>query len=607
MILGSPPGLLALLAVPAIIVLYLLKQKHTEQVISSLYLWNHALRDLEASTPWQRLRKNILMFLQIAAAVLLALILAQPFLPAADANRGSVLLVIDRSLSMQATDAEPSRFEAARRDAAETAASFRPGTKFTVIASGRTADILLNMTDDKNRVVREIKNLQATDAADDAEGTAQLVYSLLRKDPDMQAYWFGDRTNPLPQERVKYYSYDRGGVNYAVVGLTRRTLEESKRITALSRIANYSSADAELDVSLYADGQLFDARRVKVDAEGSKSVYWDGIPESAVLLECRIDTRDALEKDNSISEAVYSGQTRKVLLVTQQNIFLEKALALLPDLEVYKTSPEDAGELKDYDLYIFDGTLPEKLPEDGHLMIFAPPENKYFAASGQAEYPSVRPAKHELFDGLGREMSFDAVRTDLYLTPEGGDPLLETDLGAAAFEGHIGKSRAMVFGFDLHETNLPVQTFFPVLVARAVEELIPGNMQELAAVYAGDSIRLPVDPEAGEVSVITPDGVRIPVAPPFPAPAFDRTNITGIYTLEQKSGSGTKQYRFSVNAPSEKEFTAAGPAGELPRQDAASDRTRETAEGLDLKMPLLWLLLAILVIEWRVYTYGYTV
>jgi Ca-activated chloride channel family protein len=606
LILGSPPGLLALLAVPAIILLYLLKQKHTDYQISSLYLWNHALRDLEANAPWQRLKKNLLMLLQILAVVLLALILAGPVIRTGNGHSGSVLLVIDCSLSMQSGDMKPSRFEAAIRDAAETAASFQAGTEFTVIASGRTADIVLNRVNDKNRALREIKNMQVTDAADDSEGTARLVYSLLRKDPDMQVYWFGDGVNPLPQEKVKYYSYDRNGANYAVTGLTRRKLENGGEIRALSRIANYSPEEAELDVSLYADGSLLDARRVTVGAEGSESVYWDGIPESAVLLECRIDTSDMLERDNSISETVYSGETRKVLLVTERNIFLEKALALLPGLEVYKTAPEDAGELKGYDLYIFDGMMPEVLPGDGHLMIFDPPANKYFAAAGQSDYPAIRPSKHALFDGLGGETSFDAVKTALYLTPEGGDPLLETDGGTAAFEGYIGKSRAMVFGFDLHETNLPVQPFFPVLVARALEELIPGNMQELPAVYAGDPITLPLDPEAEEVSVITPDGVRIPIAPPFPAPAFDRTMKAGIYTLEQKYGSGTGQSLFCVNAPSEREFTAAGPTG-VPQQSADMEKSRELPAGMDLKMPLLWLLLAILVIEWRVYTHGHTV
>jgi Aerotolerance regulator N-terminal. len=79
LILHFPWGLLALLAVPVIILLYLLKQKHEEYIMSSLYLWQTALQDAEANTPWQKLKRNILMLLQIAAVILLALTLSGAF------------------------------------------------------------------------------------------------------------------------------------------------------------------------------------------------------------------------------------------------------------------------------------------------------------------------------------------------------------------------------------------------------------------------------------------------------------------------------------------------------------------------------------------------
>ena len=65
-------GLLALLAVPIILLMYLLKQKYKEKQVPSLYLWEKVLTQTKAQEPWQKLRKNLLMFLQIAAALLLA-------------------------------------------------------------------------------------------------------------------------------------------------------------------------------------------------------------------------------------------------------------------------------------------------------------------------------------------------------------------------------------------------------------------------------------------------------------------------------------------------------------------------------------------------------
>lgn len=599
----SPWGLLALLAVPLIIVLYLLKQRHTDYTISSLYLWQNAVQDLEANAPWQKLRKNILMFLQILAVILLALILAEPFIQTGEDRKGAVMLVMDCSLSMQSADMKPSRFEAAKKDAGEWVEACEPGTSFSIIASGRTPYIVQHLVSDKNKVLQEIRNLQVTDAAADMEGTTELVDSLLRQNPGMQVHWFGDGTNPLPLEQVKYHTYNRDGNNYAITMLTQRKLQNRQGMTALSRIANYSRQDTELDVSLYADGRLFDARRIKVDAGGSESLYWQGIPEAVSQLECRIDTEDSLEKDNCAGETVYSNKTRKVLLVTGKNIFLEKVLTLLPNLELYRTTMEDIRELKGYDLYIFDGAIPGQLPEDGHCILFSPPANKYFSLAGQSEYPSIQPSQHELFNSLRQDMSFNAMKTDLYRLPEWGNPLMETAQGVAAFEGPMGRNRVMVFGFDLHETNLPVQPFFPILMTRAVEALIPGDMQELSSVYAGDSIELPIDPEAREVSVITPDGGKIRIAPPFPAAAFEETTKIGTYTLEQQLENETVQYRFYINAPSEKEFALSGQT--IPaQQDRDRSESRKAPGGRNLKMLLLWLLLAILIVEWWFYTNG---
>ena len=56
-------GGLALLAVPIILLMYLLKQKYKEKQVPSLYLWEKVLTQTKAQEPWQKLRKNLLMFL----------------------------------------------------------------------------------------------------------------------------------------------------------------------------------------------------------------------------------------------------------------------------------------------------------------------------------------------------------------------------------------------------------------------------------------------------------------------------------------------------------------------------------------------------------------
>ncbi|MFH0963196.1 MAG: BatA domain-containing protein, partial [Planctomycetota bacterium] len=66
------PALLGLLALlPIVLLFYFLKLKRQEKPISSTYLWKKAIQDLRVNSPLQKLRKNLLLWLQLALLALL--------------------------------------------------------------------------------------------------------------------------------------------------------------------------------------------------------------------------------------------------------------------------------------------------------------------------------------------------------------------------------------------------------------------------------------------------------------------------------------------------------------------------------------------------------
>ncbi|MFC1736811.1 BatA domain-containing protein, partial [Candidatus Hydrogenedentota bacterium] len=65
--------------IPIVVLLYLLKLRRTQVIISSTMLWIKSLDDLTANAPFQRLRKNLLLFLQILILLLVVTGLARPF------------------------------------------------------------------------------------------------------------------------------------------------------------------------------------------------------------------------------------------------------------------------------------------------------------------------------------------------------------------------------------------------------------------------------------------------------------------------------------------------------------------------------------------------
>src|SRR5690348_11679835 len=103
--------------IPIVVVFYLLKRKRVVKLVSSTLLWQRFLSDTQASAPFQKLRKNWLLILQILLLLFAVLALSRPFLPTKAKPAQLRVIILDASASMQATDEKPNRFEKARAEA----------------------------------------------------------------------------------------------------------------------------------------------------------------------------------------------------------------------------------------------------------------------------------------------------------------------------------------------------------------------------------------------------------------------------------------------------------------------------------------------------------
>ena len=150
----NPLGFLALLGIPVIILLYLLKQKYKEQEVSSLFLWKKAQMQSLAQEPWQKLKKNILMFLQLLAVALLAISLSNPYVMGGMQTSHTVF-GLDCSLSMQAKDGEngKSRLEQAKQEIKNKIEQSPDDAVFSIVLLQDNPTIVLsNATDKKNNI-----------------------------------------------------------------------------------------------------------------------------------------------------------------------------------------------------------------------------------------------------------------------------------------------------------------------------------------------------------------------------------------------------------------------------------------------------------------------
>lgn len=104
---------------PAIVALYFLKLRRRPIEVPSTYLWRKSIEDLHVNALWQRLRRNILLWLQLAVVALSVLALARPAWQGMRLSGDRFIFLVDNSASMQATDLGRSRLEEAKRRAGE--------------------------------------------------------------------------------------------------------------------------------------------------------------------------------------------------------------------------------------------------------------------------------------------------------------------------------------------------------------------------------------------------------------------------------------------------------------------------------------------------------
>src|SRR5438552_6115013 len=97
------------------------------------------MAEIEAKAPCQRVRRSLLLLLQLLLVAILALLAARPFLERPAGLAGDVVLVLDTSASMAATDISPNRLEAAKTAALDALRDLPTGGKVSVITADRSA------------------------------------------------------------------------------------------------------------------------------------------------------------------------------------------------------------------------------------------------------------------------------------------------------------------------------------------------------------------------------------------------------------------------------------------------------------------------------------
>ncbi|MCC7084145.1 MAG: BatA and WFA domain-containing protein [Pirellulales bacterium] len=406
--------LIVLAVPPAVVALYFLKLRRQPLEVPSTYLWKKSIEDLHVNSLWQRIRQNLLLYLQLLVLGLIILALFRPGWRSQNLKNKRHIFLLDHSASMNASDVAPSRLLEAKRQALAMIDAMGSGDSGMVVSFSDIARVEQGFTENKRDLHRAVANIKASNrptALDEALRTvvgmsksgrepgnlAGRVGSSADEDqkpeaPPTTLYILSDGKFP-PVQGLSLRTLEpkfipighSNAINLSIVAFgVRRNEQHEGRWQAFGSVQNFGEEAVTTHVELSHNGNKIDASQVTVQPGDTAGVAFDLTEGESGILEMQITHDDVLHEDNRAWVAVNSSRKPKVLLVTDGNEALEMALATSRARELAETTtakPEvlntkehqQAASSGSYDLIIFDRCRPIRSPRANTVYIGALP------------------------------------------------------------------------------------------------------------------------------------------------------------------------------------------------------------------------------------------
>jgi Ca-activated chloride channel homolog len=481
--LAAPAALWGLLAIPLLVLLYLLRVRRRDHPVSSVLLWQRSAPALAAYRPSRRIERSILLLLQILATAAVVVALARPSVAVHGLGGGDLMLVMDLSLSMRARDVAPTRFDRARAEAIDLATRSRPGQRVGIVVAGLRPTLLVPPTGDRIRVIGALRGLEPWDAVGDVPGAVLLAAEYPLGAGGQIVVWTDGAHGGLPAlARVRYQLLGTSDDNVGIT--TFRIARDPGGAQALLRVDNFGSRPRRVPVVVTHGGETALRRTVDITGGGSRTLAF---PVSAPgEYQARLEVQDALPEDDTASAVLDPAPLPSVLLVSDGNPYLERVLQVLPVSRAAASRTTDPAVWASFGVVILDRANPSPLPPGDYLLIASVPTNLPITLAGTLEHPAI--TTWERADPVLQFVDLGSLRVAraMALSANGGRVLAGGDTPLLwAYEG--GGIRALLLGFALQDTDLPQRVAFPILIANSLAWL--GG--ETPVAQAGEVIQVP--------------------------------------------------------------------------------------------------------------------
>ena len=599
-----PLGLLGLIGIPIIVLIYIIKNKHTEQIVTSNYLWHLSEKFLNKKRPVSLVSGIISLILQIVAITTISLVIAHPIIYIPNGAK-DYCFILDASGSMNMVCNDVSRMDLGKEEIKNIINESSDGSKYTLIYAGENSRVVYEKFGNKEKACELLDDLKPCGMTVSYDKILKHVQGYFNENKSMITYLITDKD--YESSNIEIINVSDNLENYGISNF--EYVAEKSTLKVNANVMSYES-DATIELDLYVDDVLVDSKSVS----STKLVEAQYTYESDILdfssLKLVIKNNDGLLLDNS--STIYNVEKEhnySTLIVSYRPFYLESMLKTVGNTSITVISPDNYSyDTTGYSLYIFDAVTPTVLPSDGTIWLFRPTESidgSGFSVQDLVEdengialtYPKNSTSMFKtLTYGLEKEpiyvtkyMKYGLYKNFTTLLTHEGNPII--------FTGTTNQGiREVVFAFDLHDSNLPLLMDYLILSKNLVDYSFPIILDE-SSYICGEEVKMNVLSNCDSIKVASPNGDTTYLDVSKEITSF-KTTLVGTYTISMNFNDEIKEFYIYSNLPVEESTTI----NEIESINLDGELENEYSDGIYDKLLFLFIILAIVyVADWVVY------
>ncbi len=546
------------------VVFYILKLRRRPIAVPFSHIWERVLRDKEAESWLSRLRRLLSLLFQLLLLGALILALGDPRLSQNLVEGRNVLVLVDTSASMKATDGSPTRLDSARDQVAQMVRGLGATDRMLIASMDSGVRPLTGMTGEAQDLTLALSELKATDtradlrrglrfAADSLRGLskAQLVVVSDGAFGDLDQ---GSLKDVLGDIELRYVPVGSRSKNVAITQFSvRRYPLDKSRYEVMLEVSNTNDEPTEVELTLIGDEQVVDVSRLSLGPNERLPRFYKDLAGASRTLEAVIKLGDGTPDDLPADDHAYAlmpeRRRSRVLLVTDGNTYLEAALLLDEYLEVTEVTEAAYPPSGRFDVTVFDRVAPPPAEGGGAALYLNPPDTE------TSPVPRGKPLKGFGFDTWERkhpalrftELGDVQVAEGNSFRPERGDKVLGASFqGPILVEGRRQGRRFMALGFDPRQSDFVMRVAWPLFILNTIDHFVAEDTGYISSFRTGEVWHIPAPSGASSAELTGPDGVQRTV-PVKQGQAVFQGDQAGFYTLRVAGEEQEQTSEFAAN------------------------------------------------------------